>query len=69
METVDNLTLIINGTDTFSVPAKTIRTIDGRALWTLAVRNDGGVITTLNNIIVSIRRQPMTIDRWTQRQP
>lgn len=67
-EAVNNLNLTINGQDTFPVPAGTIRTIDGKALWTLLVTNNGAVITTLNNIIVTLRRQPMTIDKWTRNQ-
>lgn len=66
-ETVNSLTLIINSGDRFTVPAGTIRTIDGKALWTIAVKNDGAVITTLNNIVVTIRRQPMTIDKWSRK--
>jgi hypothetical protein len=67
-EAVNNLTLTINQGDTFPSPAGTIRTIEGKALWSLAVKNNGGVNTTLGNIIVTIRRQPMTIDKWAGRQ-
>jgi hypothetical protein len=67
-EVTNNLTLTINQSDTFAIPAGTIRTIDGKALWTLAVTNNGLVNTTLGLIIVTIRRQPMTIDKWSQRK-
>lgn len=67
-EAANNLTLVVNSSDNFSVPAGTIRTIEGKALWSLAVTNNGAVITTLGNIIVTIRRQPMTIDKWAGRQ-
>lgn len=66
-ETTNNLTLTINQNDAFAVPAGTIRTIESKALWTLAVTNNGGANTTLGNIVVTIRRQPMTIDKWAQR--
>jgi hypothetical protein len=67
-EAVNGLTLTINSADTFPVPAGTIRTIEGKALWAINVTNNGAVITTLNNIILTLRRQPMTIDKWAGRQ-
>ncbi len=66
-ETTNNLTLTINQGDSFPVAAGVIRTVESKALWTLAVTNNGGANTTLGNIIVTIRRQPMTIDKWAQR--
>ena len=62
------LTLTINGTESFTVPAKSIRTIDNLALWHITITNNGGVITTLGNIRVTLQKQPMTIDKWAQRQ-
>lgn len=68
-EPANNLTLTINDGDAFTVPAGTIRTVDGRALWSVRITNNGGVNTTLGLIIATLRRQPMTIDKWTRRQP
>lgn len=67
-EAANNLTLTLNSDTTFSVPAGTIRTISGKALWTIAVTNDGGADTTLGLIVVTIRREPMTIDKWAGKQ-
>ena len=67
-ETANNLTLTINQSDSFSIPAGTIRTIEGRALWSIQVTNDGSVNTTLGLIVATLRRQPMTIDKWSRRQ-
>lgn len=66
-DTMD-LTLAINNGDTFPIPAGTIRTIDGKSLWHVAVTNDGAANTTLGKIIVTMRRQPQTIDRWARKQ-
>ena len=62
-----NLYLTINNSEGFSVPAKTIRTIDNLALWHIAVRNDGGANTTLGNIRVTMQKQALTIDQWARR--
>jgi hypothetical protein len=61
-----NLTLTINDGETFPIPIGTIRTIDGKALWSLRITNNGGVNTTINLIIATLRRQPMTIDKWSR---
>ena len=45
------------------VPAMSIRKISGQALWHIAVTNRGGVNTTLNAIIVTLQKQPITTDR------
>lgn len=67
-ETTNDLTLTINGNDSFKVPAKTIRTLDNFALLHIAVTNDGAVVTTLGNIIVTLQRQPLTMDKWIRRR-
>ena len=63
-----DLTLRINNNDSLYVPASSMRTVLGRALWYIAVTNNGGANTTLNKIIVTLRREPQTIDKWAQRQ-
>ncbi|MBA7686088.1 hypothetical protein ES703_94527 [subsurface metagenome] len=64
-----DLTLIINADTFLPVPAGTIRTVDNHALWQVGIRNDDGAIdTSLNKIIVSLRRQPITIDDWARRR-
>lgn len=67
-EAANNLRLIINGGDSFPVPAKTIRTISGKALWHIQIINDGGAITTLGLVVVTMRREPFTIDKWSRKQ-
>ena len=66
-EAANDLYLTINNSEGFSVPAKTIRTIDNLALWYIAVRNDGGAITTLGNIRITLQKQARTIDKWARR--
>jgi len=67
-ETVNDLTLTINGTETRYIPAGTIRQIHGQgiALWHIAVTNNGAVITTLNKITITLQREPLTVDKWVQ---
>jgi hypothetical protein len=67
-ETACDLTLTLNGDETLPVPSGVIRKVEGKSLISLAVTNLGLGNTTLNKIIVSLRKQPMTIDRWAQRQ-
>ena len=67
-EAVNDLTLTINGNTTFLVPAGTMRTISRKALWNVRITNNGGVNTTLGAIVVTVRKQPMTIDKWASRQ-
>jgi hypothetical protein len=67
-EVANSLTLTINNRDTFVIPAGVIRTISNQALWHLAVTNDGAGITTLGNVVVSVRKEPLTIDQWARSQ-
>lgn len=65
---VVDLTVIINGRDTLPVPAGTIREIGSHQWWQIGIRNDDAAIaSTLNMIIVSLRRRPLTIDDWARR--
>ncbi|OGO29979.1 MAG: hypothetical protein A2Z29_04745 [Chloroflexi bacterium RBG_16_56_11] len=67
---VVNLTLIINNNEFLPVPAASIRPMAGNKLWQISVRNDDAAApSTLNSIIVTLRRQPQTIDDWARRQP
>ncbi len=64
-----DLTLIINADTFLPVPTGTIRTVDNHALWQVGIRNDdGATATSLNKIIVTLRRQPITIDDWARRR-
>lgn len=65
-ETVNDLSIRI-GNDTFLVPAGSIRTITNKPCRDVAVTNNGAVVTTLGKVIVTVRKQPLTIDRWAQR--
>ena len=63
-----DLMLIINGVDQLIVPASTIRSVDNTALWQIGLTNlHASSTTTLNNVRVSLRRQPVTIDDWARR--
>lgn len=66
-EAANDLTLTINGNQTFPVPASTIRTIDNLALWNVTLTNNGGAATTAGNVIVTMQKQPLTIDKWARR--
>lgn len=66
MEVTNNLTLVINGNDAFPIPASIIRTIKNQALWHLTLTNNGGAITTLNKIILTLQKQPQNIDDWAR---
>jgi len=69
-EATNDLTIAINGKDRRPIPAGTIRTIHGSgiALWHIAITNDGAAVTTLNKITLTLQKEPMTIDKWAQRQ-
>lgn len=69
-EATNDLTITINGKDRRPSPAGTIRTIHGSgvALWHIAITNDGAAITTLGKIILTLQKEPMTIDKWAARQ-
>ncbi|MBU0598695.1 MAG: hypothetical protein KKD44_26160 [Proteobacteria bacterium] len=63
-----DLTLTINGAETLPVPSGTIRSLDNAALWQIGITNNDAVTSTvLNRVTVTLRRQPMTIDKWAQR--
>lgn len=67
-EAANNITVTINGGDTYLVPASTIRKIqgDGIALHHIGVTNNGAVNTTLGNIICTLQKTPLTIDKWVR---
>jgi len=66
---VVNMTLIINGDETLPVPAGVIRTIRNKPYYEIAIRNDDAAVTsTLNDVIVSLRREPITVDDWARKQ-
>lgn len=65
-EVANNVTLVINGGEPRYIPAGTIRHIHGRgvALWHIAITNDGAGATTLGLIMVTLQKEPYTINRW-----
>ena len=66
---VCNLTLIINGSYQLPVPAGVMRTVRNKGLWQIGITNDdAAVTTTVNLVIVSLRREPLTIDDWASKQ-
>ena len=63
------LTLFITGGIQLPVPASSARPVVGLKLWQIGIRNDDAAVTsTLNSIIVSLRREPETVDDWARRQ-
>lgn len=69
-EAANDIMVIINGGDQRYCPAGTIRHIHGRgvALWHIAVRNDGAAVTTAGAIVISLQKEPYTVDRWASEQ-
>lgn len=69
-EGTNDLTLTINGGDRLYCPAGTIRYVHGRgvAFWHIAITNNGAVNTTLGSIIISLQKEPHTIDKWAADQ-
>lgn len=67
-EASNDITVVINGSDSRYVPAGTIRTIHGTgvAVWHIAVTNNGAGNTTLGKVILTVQKEPMTIDKWAQ---
>lgn len=67
-EAANDLTITINGNETRPIPAGTIRTIHGSgvALKHIAITNDGAAITTLGKIVVTLQKEPLTIDKWAR---
>lgn len=69
-ESAIDLTLTINNGDSFKVPAGTIRTISNTALWHVALTNDHATATTtLHDVVVTMQKQALTIDKWARKQP
>jgi len=66
---VVDLTLTINGSETLPVPAATIRQVTNKAAWEIAItNNDAATTSTLNSIIVTLRREPLTIDKYVRQR-
>ena len=71
LEIVNNdavdISIAINGHDSFLVLAKTIRTIDGLPLWQVDITNNSAVTDSVaGKIVLSLQRQPLTIDKWAR---
>ena len=66
MESANNLTLTINSTDQFTAPAGVIRNVHQKGLWSVAITNNGSGATTSGNVVASLRREPLTIDKWSR---
>jgi len=64
-----NITLIINNDEFLPIPALAIRPVAGHKLWQIGIRNDDALAPSIAGmIIVSLRREPQTIDDWARRQ-
>jgi len=64
------ITIVINGRDSHYCPAGTITTVHGGgvALWQLQITNNGGLVTTLGLVRIKMKKEAMTIDKWSQKQ-
>ena len=67
-EAANDLTLTMNGNETLPVPHGSIRTVRNKPLWHVQVTNNGGVNTTAGLIIITLRKEPLTIDQWARKQ-
>jgi len=66
---VVDLSLAINGQDHFVCLAGTIRTIEWMPLHEIRItNNDASVATTSGKTILTLQRQPLTIDKWVRQQ-
>jgi hypothetical protein len=66
---VVDLSICVNGEDTFVSPAGTIRSIEGQPLHQLRITNtDAAAATTSGKTILTLQRQPLTIDKWARMQ-
>lgn len=64
-----DLNIIINGTITLPIPAGTIKTIKNQAIWHVTLTNlDAAVATTLNKVVLTLQRMPLTVDDWARKQ-
>lgn len=61
------VTLILDSADTLRIINGTIRISTEKAFRHLAIRNEDAVTsTTLDKIIVTLRREPLTSDKWVR---
>ncbi|GAI27636.1 unnamed protein product, partial [marine sediment metagenome] len=66
---VVDVSLAINGQNHFVCLAGTIRTIEGMPLHEIRItNNDAATATTTGKIILTLQRQPLTIDKWARQQ-
>ena len=66
---VVDLSLAINGQDHFVCLAGTIRTIEAMPLHEIRIiNNDAATATVAGKIILTLQRQPLTIDKWVRMQ-
>jgi len=66
---VVDLMITINGNDKFVCLAGTIRTIKGQPLHQIRIKNsDAATATTTSKTILTLQRQPLTIDKWARMQ-
>jgi len=66
---VVDLSLAINGQDHFVCLAGTIRTIEAMPLHEIRIiNNDAATATVAGKTILTLQRQPLTIDKWVRMQ-
>lgn len=67
-EAANDLTIVINGTTSLSVPAGVIKVIKNTAFWHVSLTNNGALITTLGKVSLVFQKQSLTIDDYARRQ-
>ena len=64
---VVDITVILNNDEFLPIAAGVIRTIGNHPIRQVGIRNDdAAVATTINKVIISLRRDPQTIDQWAR---
>ncbi len=63
---LQDLTMTINGDEFYKVPAGTIRTVDIIGIWHVNITNNGGAVTVLGKVVVTVQKQAQTIDKWAR---
>jgi len=65
-DTVD-IELTLNFQDTFLVPKGVIKTISERPFYSLKIKNIGSAETTVDKIVLTLQRMPITTDQYIRK--
>ncbi|HEY82219.1 MAG TPA: hypothetical protein G4O01_02900 [Dehalococcoidia bacterium] len=62
------VSLVINQVESLYIPAATIKSISGKNMWRIAVKNnDASTATTAGKIKLVLQRQPITVDKYLRK--